>query len=92
MTAVQPILDQLNTVTGGNATLQQGVDTVKTLLNDLTTTTQTLGVKLGTVRSRIHRGRSQLRKALAHRSPEARAERRSFVARVPALGGGGATA
>jgi RNA polymerase sigma factor (sigma-70 family) len=52
----------------------------------------TLGVKLGTVRSRIHRGRSQLRKALAHRSPEARAERRSFVARVPALGGGGATA
>lgn len=53
----------------------------------------TLGVKLGTVRSRIHRGRSQLRKALAHRSPEARAaERRSFRARVPALGGGGATA
>ncbi|GAA3133186.1 hypothetical protein GCM10017687_56530 [Streptomyces echinatus] len=53
----------------------------------------TLGVKLGTVRSRIHRGRSQLRKALAHRSPEARAaERRSFMARVPALGGGGATA
>ncbi|SOD83957.1 RNA polymerase, sigma 29 subunit, SigE [Streptomyces sp. Ag109_G2-15] len=53
----------------------------------------TLGVKLGTVRSRIHRGRSQLRKALAHRAPEARkAERRSFVARVPALGGGGATA
>lgn len=53
----------------------------------------TLGVKLGTVRSRIHRGRSQLRKALAHRSPEARAERRSFVPRVPALGGGrGATA
>ena len=52
----------------------------------------TLGVKLGTVRSRIHRGRSQLRKALAHRSPEARAERRSFMARVPALGGGGASA
>lgn len=53
----------------------------------------TLGVKLGTVRSRIHRGRSQLRKALAHRSPDARkTERRSFVARVPALGGGGATA
>ncbi|QNT93194.1 RNA polymerase, sigma 29 subunit, SigE [Streptomyces sp. DconLS] len=53
----------------------------------------TLGVKLGTVRSRIHRGRSQLRKALAHRSPEARAaERRSFMTRVPALGGGGATA
>jgi RNA polymerase sigma-70 factor, ECF subfamily len=29
----------------------------------------TLGVKLGTVRSRIHRGRTQLRKALAHRRP-----------------------
>lgn len=27
----------------------------------------TLGVKLGTVRSRIHRGRAQLRAALAHR-------------------------
>ena len=52
----------------------------------------TLGVKLGTVRSRIHRGRSQLRKALAHRSPEARAERRTFVSAVPVLGGGGATA
>ncbi|WP_211279058.1 RNA polymerase sigma factor SigE [Streptomyces longwoodensis] len=52
----------------------------------------TLGVKLGTVRSRIHRGRSQLRKALAHRSPEARAGRRSFVPRVPALRGGGAPA
>lgn len=30
----------------------------------------TLGVKLGTVRSRIHRGRTQLREALAHRAPE----------------------
>lgn len=29
----------------------------------------TLGVKLGTVRSRIHRGRAQLRGALAHRTP-----------------------
>jgi RNA polymerase sigma factor (sigma-70 family) len=29
----------------------------------------TLGVKLGTVRSRIHRGRAQLRTALAHRDP-----------------------
>ncbi|MEW9266267.1 RNA polymerase sigma factor SigE [Kineococcus endophyticus] len=29
----------------------------------------TLGVKLGTVRSRIHRGRAQLRAALAHRAP-----------------------
>jgi RNA polymerase sigma-70 factor (ECF subfamily) len=32
----------------------------------------TLGVKLGTVRSRIHRGRSHLRKALMHRSPQPR--------------------
>jgi RNA polymerase sigma-70 factor, ECF subfamily len=29
----------------------------------------TLGIKLGTVRSRIHRGRSALRDALAHRAP-----------------------
>jgi len=29
----------------------------------------TLGIKLGTVRSRIHRGRSQLREALPHRAP-----------------------
>jgi RNA polymerase sigma factor (sigma-70 family) len=29
----------------------------------------TLGVKLGTVRSRIHRGRAQLRSALEHRRP-----------------------
>jgi RNA polymerase sigma-70 factor (ECF subfamily) len=34
----------------------------------------TLGVKLGTVRSRIHRGRAQLREALAHRAPEAPAK------------------
>src|ERR1044071_9078669 len=33
----------------------------------------TLGVKLGTVRSRIHRGREQPRHTMAHRSPEARA-------------------
>jgi len=32
----------------------------------------TLGIKLGTVRSRIHRGRSQLREALAHRAPQPR--------------------
>lgn len=31
----------------------------------------TLGLKLGTVRSRIHRGRTQLRTALAHRAPVA---------------------
>lgn len=29
----------------------------------------TLGIKLGTVRSRIHRGRAQLRTALVHRAP-----------------------
>src|SRR5215207_2450139 len=31
----------------------------------------TLGIKLGTVRSRIHRGRTLLREALAHRAPGA---------------------
>jgi RNA polymerase sigma factor (sigma-70 family) len=30
---------------------------------------EVLGLKLGTVRSRIHRGRSRLRRALAHRAP-----------------------
>jgi RNA polymerase sigma factor (sigma-70 family) len=30
----------------------------------------TLGIKLGTVRSRIHRGRAQLRADLAHRAPD----------------------
>ena len=30
----------------------------------------TLDIKLGTVRSRIHRGRAQLREALAHRAPD----------------------
>lgn len=30
-----------------------------------------LGVKIGTVRSRIHRGRTQLRAALSHRAPQA---------------------
>ena len=30
---------------------------------------EALGIKLGTVRSRIHRGRAQLRQALAHRAP-----------------------
>jgi RNA polymerase sigma-70 factor (ECF subfamily) len=31
-----------------------------------------MGVKLGTVRSRIHRGRAQLRAALAHRERRVR--------------------
>jgi RNA polymerase sigma-70 factor (ECF subfamily) len=34
----------------------------------------TLGIKIGTVRSRIHRGRSQLRASLAHRAPESTPE------------------
>ncbi|WP_286130828.1 RNA polymerase sigma factor SigE [Nostocoides sp. Soil756] len=51
----------------------------------------TLGIKLGTVRSRIHRGRSQLREALAHRAPAPRPEpvattRRRPIIRRPAAG------
>ncbi|HEV3294971.1 MAG TPA: RNA polymerase sigma factor SigE [Streptosporangiaceae bacterium] len=42
----------------------------------------TLGVKLGTVRSRIHRGRAQLRDALGHRRPR-------HPASAPASLGGG---
>ncbi|MBI0317318.1 MULTISPECIES: RNA polymerase sigma factor SigE [Streptomyces violaceusniger group] len=42
----------------------------------------TLGVKLGTVRSRIHRGRSHLRKALQHRAPAARTGQQQEVAAV----------
>ncbi|WP_051480724.1 RNA polymerase sigma factor SigE [Cellulomonas sp. KRMCY2] len=38
----------------------------------------TLGIKLGTVRSRIHRARTQLRVSLAHRAPD--------TAEVPATG------
>ncbi|MFV8129324.1 RNA polymerase sigma factor SigE [Streptomyces syringium] len=45
----------------------------------------TLGVKLGTVRSRIHRGRSHLRKALQHRSPAARAEQRAVAGVAPGI-------
>src|SRR4051794_16957157 len=44
----------------------------------------TLGVKLGTVRSRIHRGRALLRAALAHRDPSRRATE-DHVVDVPAL-------
>jgi RNA polymerase sigma factor (sigma-70 family) len=43
----------------------------------------TLGIKLGTVRSRIHRARAQLREALAHRAPSGAGET-SGQARVPA--------
>jgi RNA polymerase sigma-70 factor (ECF subfamily) len=39
----------------------------------------TLGIKLGTVRSRIHRGRSQLREALAHRAPARASDDQSVV-------------
>jgi len=47
---------------------------------------QTLGIKLGTVRSRIHRGRSQLRQAVAHRAPQ-RAQRPGATTRpLSALG------
>jgi RNA polymerase sigma-70 factor (ECF subfamily) len=47
----------------------------------------TLGVKLGTVRSRIHRGRAQLRTALEHRRP---APVRGGTGRGAADRGGGA--
>ncbi len=50
----------------------------------------TLGIKLGTVRSRIHRGRAQLREALAHRAPQPRTTetpaRRAPLVRRPAAG------
>ncbi|MFJ8229376.1 RNA polymerase sigma factor SigE [Streptomyces sp. NPDC094448] len=52
----------------------------------------TLGVKLGTVRSRIHRGRSHLRKALKHRSPEARADQQRALAGAVGLAGEGGPA
>jgi RNA polymerase sigma factor (sigma-70 family) len=48
----------------------------------------TLGVKLGTVRSRIHRGRAQLRSALEHRRPVPVAA----AARSPAAAGSAAAA
>ncbi|MCX2969668.1 RNA polymerase sigma factor SigE [Streptomyces sp. TRM70308] len=49
----------------------------------------TLGVKLGTVRSRIHRGRSHLRKALQHRSPTRRGARRAVPVAVGVANEGG---
>ena len=44
----------------------------------------TLGVKLGTVRSRIHRGRAQLRTALDHRRPRRTAINPKVAAPAPA--------
>ena len=43
----------------------------------------TLDIKLGTVRSRIHRGRAQLREALAHRAPAPRPASAARSARGP---------
>lgn len=43
----------------------------------------TLDIKLGTVRSRIHRGRSQLREALAHRAPAAATTRTPVTSSQP---------
>lgn len=42
-----------------------------------------MGAKLGTVRSRIHRGRAMLREALAHRAPTADRQRYSGPASEP---------
>ena len=42
-----------------------------------------LDVKIGTVRSRIHRGRSLLRKALAHRAPNEQPHRPTAVRLLP---------
>jgi DNA-directed RNA polymerase specialized sigma24 family protein len=47
-----------------------------------------LGLKLGTVRSRIHRGRAQLRAALAHRAPSAGRTRFAGPAVGPTVGHG----
>lgn len=45
----------------------------------------TLGIKLGTVRSRIHRGRAQLREALAHRAPVSARSKATRRPRIPTL-------
>jgi len=47
----------------------------------------TLGIKLGTVRSRIHRGRALLREALAHRAPQPPAVAKAAPARSSARRG-----
>jgi RNA polymerase sigma factor (sigma-70 family) len=48
----------------------------------------TLGVKLGTVRSRIHRGRALLRESLAHRRPRGNAGVSEVISRKPRAGEG----
>jgi RNA polymerase sigma factor (sigma-70 family) len=47
-----------------------------------------LGLKLGTVRSRIHRGRAQLRSALAHRAPSPGRKRFAGPRIAPVVGPG----
>ena len=44
---------------------------------------QALNVKIGTVRSRIHRGRAMLREALAHRNPANRAPKTKTLPLLP---------
>jgi len=44
---------------------------------------QMLDVKIGTVRSRIHRGRAMLRDALAHRNPAVKAPKTVSLPRLP---------
>ena len=46
---------------------------------------EALDIKIGTVRSRIHRGRSQLREALAHRAPRGGTATRMPVAGTSAV-------
>lgn len=48
---------------------------------------QTLGVKMGTVRSRIHRGRALLRQSLEHRRPSRARSGSTLRNPSPALGG-----
>jgi len=45
----------------------------------------TLGIKVGTVRSRIHRGRVMLREALAHRAPGMRPVEPGVTLEAPAV-------
>ena len=50
----------------------------------------TLGIKLGTVRSRIHRARAQLRESLAHRAPRPGADPGALVEGLTSDSEGGA--